>query len=98
MNTLRAPSEVHRDGADTPVRDDSADSIGTFVRARRKAARLTQRELAELAGVGNRVVWELERGKPTMRMDVVNAVLGVFGRRLGAVAAPRPLEPVEERL
>jgi y4mF family transcriptional regulator len=90
--SARAMTEPSDDSRMAPFRDDSVDQIGGFVRARRKAARLTQRELAELAGVGNRVVWELERGKSTMRMDVVNAVLEIFGRRLGVVAAPRPVE------
>jgi transcriptional regulator with XRE-family HTH domain len=60
-----------------------------IVRHRRRTERLTQRSLAELAGVAPRVVWELEHGKPTMRMDVVNAVLRVFGKTLGVVDAPR---------
>ncbi len=65
------------------------ESIGTFVRARRVANRLSQRQLAELAGVGQRFVSELERDKPTLRVDVVNAVLAVFGKRLGVVDARR---------
>ena len=64
-------------------------SVGGFVRARREARGLSQTQLAELAGVGIRAVSELERGKPTLRMDVANAVLGVFGKRLGVVDAPR---------
>lgn len=68
---------------------DRENPIGALVRERRRTEQLSQRELAELAGVGPRVVWELERGKPTLRMDVVNAVLGVFGKCLGAIDAPR---------
>jgi y4mF family transcriptional regulator len=64
-------------------------SVAKFVRTRRQANRLSQRELAELAGVGTRLVSELERGKPTIRMDVVNRVLAVFGKMLGPVEAPR---------
>lgn len=70
------------------------ESIGAFVRRRRRANGLSQRELAELAGVGTRFVSELERDKPTVRVDAVNAVLAVFGRTLGVVEAPR--EPLEE--
>ena len=69
---------------------DRDTPIGTFVRQRRRTERLTQRALAELAGVSPRVVWELEHGKPTMRMDVVNAVLAVFAKTLGVSDAPRP--------
>lgn len=60
------------------------------MRQRRRAERLTQRTLADLAGVAPRVVWELEHGKPTMRMDVVDRVLNVFGKMLGVVDRPRP--------
>jgi HTH-type transcriptional regulator/antitoxin HipB len=63
--------------------------IASFVRERRTANGLTQRELAELAGVGPRAIWDLERGKPTVRTDIVNAVLRVFGKTLGIVNAPR---------
>lgn len=67
----------------------SAQQIGSLVRQRRQANHLTQRELSELAGVGLRLVSELERGKATLRMDAVNRVLAVFGLTLGAVQSPR---------
>ena len=63
--------------------------IGDYVRARRKAAGLSQRDLAELAGVGTRFVSELERGKPTARLEAVNKVVAVFGKRLGLIDAPK---------
>ncbi len=64
-------------------------ATGAFVRQRRLANKMSQRELGELAGVGTRFVSELERGKATLRMDAVNKVLGVFGKMLGCVDAPR---------
>ena len=70
---------------------DRDDHIGQFVRERRHAAGLTQVELAELAGVGVRFVSELERGKPTLRLDAVNSVLAVFGQQLGVVERPREI-------
>ncbi|MBI1899759.1 MAG: helix-turn-helix transcriptional regulator [Planctomycetia bacterium] len=66
----------------------SASRIGQVVRERRAASNLTQRELGELAGVGLRLVSELERGKPTLRLDAVNKVLQVFGLMLGPVDSP----------
>ncbi len=60
-------------------------TLGTFVRERRKAHGMTQVELAELAGVGTRLISELERGKPSIRMDVANQVLAIFGKELGVV-------------
>ena len=56
------------------------------------ANRLTQQELGELARVGRRFVSELERNKPTLRLDRVDAVLAVFGKRLGVVDRPRTAE------
>ena len=66
-----------------------AQEIGQFVRSRRKASKLSQRELGELAGVGTRFVSELERDKPTVRLNSVNKVLAVFGKTLGIVEAPK---------
>lgn len=45
----------------------------------RKAAGLTQVDLADRAGVGLRFVRELEQGKPTVRLDKVKQVLDLFG-------------------
>jgi y4mF family transcriptional regulator len=70
----------------------SPRQIGAFVRMRRQASNLTQRQLGELAGVGTRLVSELERGKITLRMDAVNRVLLVFGQMLARTEAPRPLD------
>ncbi len=67
-------------------------SIGSFVAERRKQGRLTQRELGELAGVGTRFVSELERGKATVRLSAVNAVLAVFGKCVGVVDVEREVE------
>jgi len=60
-------------------------TIADFVRQQRKHYRMTQRNLADRAGVGIRFIRELEGGKPTLRMDKVNVVLDMFGHRLGAV-------------
>lgn len=78
------------------VPDRETKEIGFFVRERRRAGGLTQPELAELAGVGLRFIVELERGKRTLRIDTVNAVLRVFGKRLGVVEALRESESESE--
>ena len=48
----------------------------------RKAAGLTQPELAKRSGVGMRFVRELEQGKPTVRLDKVKQVLDLLGHEL----------------
>lgn len=59
--------------------------IASFVKARRKAVKLTQPELAEKAGVGLRFLRELEQGKNSLRLDKVNQVLQLFGYQVGAI-------------
>jgi len=56
-----------------------------FIKKRRKEQGLTQKELAEKAGVGLRFVRDLEQGKKTLRLDKVNAVLKLFGQEVGPV-------------
>lgn len=50
--------------------------------ARRKELRLTQQELADLAGVSPRFIHELENGKPTVRLDRLLAVANTLGLEL----------------
>src|SRR5690349_7736146 len=69
----------------------NAASVGAIVRARRRAARLTQAQAAGLAGVGTRFLSELERGKKTLRFDHVLQVLDRLG--LDVVVAPRGVRP-----
>lgn len=67
-------------------------SLSEFVKERRNAAKLTQPELAEKAGVGLRFVRDLEQGKETLRLDKVNQVLQLFGYQTGAVPVDRTLQ------
>lgn len=64
-------------------------SIAEFIKKKRKAAGLTQPELAERAGVGLRFIRELEGGKQTLRLDKVEQVLSLFGHSVGPVPAKR---------
>lgn len=60
--------------------------LKSFVKSRRKAAGLTQPELAAKAGVGLRFVRELEQGKQSLRLDKVNQLLQLFGYEVGPLA------------
>lgn len=59
--------------------------LSEFLKKKRKSLHLTQEDLALKAGVGLRVVREMEQGKSTLRMDKVNQVLMLFGAELGVV-------------
>lgn len=63
--------------------------IAWTVREQRRQLGYTQAQLAARAGVGLRFLRELERGKPTLRMDRVEQVLAYFGLALGVVARPK---------
>lgn len=62
---------------------DKNETLREFVKGKRKSLKLTQKEMAEKAGVGLRFVRELERGKETLKMNKVNQVLELFGYELG---------------
>lgn len=63
--------------------------ISRYVKQRRIANRLSQQQLGKLCGVGTRFISELERGKPTLRIDTVNKVLAAFNKQLGIVDLAR---------
>jgi len=56
-----------------------------FLKDKRKAFNLTQEELALKAGVGLRFIRELEQEKETLRLDKVNQVLSLFGKKVGVI-------------
>ena len=55
------------------------ETIGEFVKRKRKEVGLTQTEFALRSGLGLRFVRELEQGKETVRLDKVNQALAMFG-------------------
>ena len=55
------------------------NTIGKYIKQKRKGAGLTQEEFAIRSGLGLRFVRELEQGKETVRMDKVNQALSMFG-------------------
>ncbi len=54
-------------------------TIGQIVREERKTLGLRQAELAAASGVGVRFLVDLERGKPTVQLGRVLAVLAALG-------------------
>jgi len=53
--------------------------IGIQIKNMRKSLSLSQIEFAKRTGVGLRFLRELERGKPTVRLDKLNQVLDFLG-------------------
>jgi HTH-type transcriptional regulator / antitoxin HipB len=53
-------------------------SLSEIIRKHRKSAGLSQLQLAEMAGVGKTVVFDLEKGKETVQLDTVRKILLVL--------------------
>ena len=70
----------------SPNRQDPTVTLGSAVRSWRRRLGLTQAVLADLSGVGVAFVYDLERGKSTLRIDKVLGVLAALG--LGLTIAP----------
>jgi len=74
-------------------------SLGNHVKLLRRQHRLTQEQLATRAGVGLRLVRDLEQGRPrNVSVAKVNAILALFGRELGAVPPSPETPPLAEPL
>jgi y4mF family transcriptional regulator len=70
-------------------------AISSFIKYQRKKLKLTQRELADKAGVGLRFIRELENGKETLQLDKVNQVLALFG--FSAIPGKQHVDPYDVR-
>ena len=57
-------------------------ALHTFLKEKRKQARLTQSEFAERAGVALTVIRKIEQGKENLNLEKVNHVLSMFGHSL----------------
>ena len=56
--------------------------LAAAVRTRRADLRLSQQDLADMAGVSERFVRFVEQGKPSLRLDTLQALLETLGLEL----------------
>ncbi|MBA7548343.1 hypothetical protein ES705_40795 [subsurface metagenome] len=52
--------------------------LANVIRMHRKAAKLSQLQLAEMAGVGKTVIFNIEKGKETVQLDTLRKILKVL--------------------
>jgi len=52
------------------------------IKLHRKAAKLSRIQLAELAGVGKTVIYDIEKGKETVRLDTLKKILKVLNIKI----------------
>ena len=53
--------------------------IGKSIRLRRKALKITQPDLAQLAKVSINTLYKIERGQTNPTMDIIEKITGVLG-------------------
>ncbi len=52
--------------------------LAMVIRNHRKSAGLSQRRLAEIAGIGKTAVFDIEKGKETIQLDTLRKILKVL--------------------
>lgn len=55
------------------------DLLAERIRRAREARGLSQKQLADLAGIGKTAMFDLEHGNPGVRMNTLLAVLDILG-------------------
>jgi len=64
----------------------TSKQIGKAIIFHRKKSKLTQKELADLAGVGKTVVFDIEKGKETVQLNSLLKVLSVLNIKLKMIS------------
>jgi len=60
----------------------TSNQIGKIIIFHRRKSKLTQKQLADLAGVGKTVVFDIEKGKETVQLNSLIKVLSVLNIKL----------------
>ncbi len=61
---------------------EKTQELAQIIKMHRKAAGLSRVELAELAGVGKTVVYDIEKGKESVQLDTLRKILKVLNVRI----------------
>jgi HTH-type transcriptional regulator/antitoxin HipB len=56
--------------------------LAEVIRLHRKAARLSRMQLAELAGVGKTVIYDVEKGKESVQLDTLRKIFKVLNIKI----------------
>lgn len=61
-------------------------TLSIIIKKHRKAAKLSQIQLAEMAGVGKTVVYDIEKGKETIQLATLRKILKVLNIKIELVS------------
>ena len=59
-----------------------SQEFSKVIRLHRKAARLSRVQLAELAGVGKTVIYDIEKGKESVQLDTLRKILNALNIKI----------------
>ena len=78
------------------VEKQNLDELGKIILRHRKKGNFSRSELADMAGVGQTVIYEIEKGKITVRSDILFKILYALNIRV-LLQSPFTDEHKEER-
>jgi transcriptional regulator with XRE-family HTH domain len=56
--------------------------LADIIKIHRKAARLSRAQLAEMAGVGKTVIYDIEKGKQSIRLNTLQKIFRVLNIKI----------------
>lgn len=59
-----------------------AQELANIIKMHRKAAKLSRIKLAEMAGVGKTVIYDIEKGKETIQLNTLGKILKVLNIKI----------------
>jgi len=61
---------------------EQTQDLAQIIRLHRKIAKLSRVQLAELAGIGKTVIYDIEKGKESVKLDTLRKILKVLNIRI----------------
>jgi y4mF family transcriptional regulator len=61
---------------------EQTQELAQIIKMHRKAAKLSRVQLAELAGVGKTVIYDIEMGKESIQLDTLRKILKVLNIKI----------------
>jgi HTH-type transcriptional regulator / antitoxin HipB len=61
---------------------EHSQELAKIVKFHRRAANLSRIQLADLAGVGKTVIYDIEKGKETIQLDTLQKILRVLNIKI----------------
>jgi len=69
-----------------------AKEIGLIVKKYRKLSNLTQKELAEISGIGKTAVFDIEKGKQSVQLNTLLQVFDILNIKIELIVPFKPEE------